>query len=254
MLYASFEVKNETEITVKLLRRNNASKLQHIMQSYWLNKEGNEDIVIFVLGWATDHRLVEHIGLPGYDVLCLYDYSAADFDGKISPDYFTAEQYRRRYLFAWSFGVLVADKLLGEYEFTRAVALNGTPAPVSDLYGIEPRRLAITIRGLANGGMEAFNKKAYGDLYEELSLVLSPRPLGRNIEELTVLQKVSLEAYMPCLQWSRAIIGSSDVRFSPVNMERYWSSQAKIPVEILPSPHYPFAHGRIGTDEREQEK
>lgn len=205
------------------------------MEKYWIARAGNDRLIVFVLGWAADHSVVAHIKPDGYDVLAIYDYRAMEPVGT------ELERYSEKYLFAWSFGVWAAEQLLAGVGFARAVAFNGTPFPVSDTYGIAPRRLDTTIRGLHAGGMEPFEKRAYGASYEIMAKNLSPRPLEDNIAELETLRRRSTEPYRPEISWDRAVIGSGDVIFPPENMRNYWSVRA----EVLPLPHYPFADAEI---------
>jgi biotin synthesis protein BioG len=139
------------------------------MERHWLRREGGSRLAIFVLGWAVDWRIVERAAPEGCDVLAVYDFRS------VEP--VTIGSYSECYLFAWSFGVRGAESLFGGEKFTRAVALNGTPRPVDDLYGSAPRRLEATLRGLAAGGMETFERRAYGEYYEALREHLSPRGL-----------------------------------------------------------------------------
>lgn len=200
------------------------------MEKYWITRAGNDRLIVFVLGWAADHSVVAHIRPAGYDILAIYDYC------EMEP--VELERYSEKYLFAWSFGVWAAEQLFAHADFTRAVAFNGTPFPVSDTYGIAPRRLDATIRGLSAGGMEAFERRAYGVSYEALK---SPRTLEENIEELETLKELSIKPYRPAIRWDKAVIGTEDVIFPPENMQNYWSVSA----EVLPLPHYPFADAEI---------
>lgn len=207
------------------------------MEFHWLRRGQNDRLVLFVLGWAADYRVVEHIGLPGCDVLAVYDYGGGLDDGLAEK----IAGYGDVRLLAWSFGVWVAERLLAGVELTRAVALNGTPVPVDALYGIEPRRMAVTLRGLKAGGMEAFDRRAYGEHFDRLRPVLSPRPQERNIAELEYLVEASAAGHAASLRWDKTIVGSEDLIFPPENMVRYWGSRA----EVLPLPHYPFADGGL---------
>lgn len=215
------------------------------MEFHWLNRAGGGDLIVFVLGWAADHRVVEHIRPDGYDILAVYDY-VEGLGGGREVAHKAAQGYSRVYLFAWSFGVWVAGQLFDGIETARAVALNGTPRPVDALYGIEPRRMAVTIRGLRAGGTDVFNRRAYGEYFERLRPVLAPRPPERNIAELEWLASASVpalatEGQAPAFEWDKAIVGTEDLIFPPENMLRYWGSRA----ETLPLPHYPFADGGL---------
>ncbi len=230
------------------------------MQHHWLKKEGHEALALFCLGWAADYAVVEHVDLPGCDALCLYDY--IDSEGTLSLDVplqasaalhnevLGKGEYKNIYLFAWSFGVWVAERVFANYPFTRAVALNGTPLPMDERYGIGARRMSITIRGLAQGGgMEPFERRAYGEYYDCLRDKLSPRALAHNIAELEALARAAATPQDSALKWDKAIVGEKDAIFPPENMLRYWTEVRKIEVETLPLPHYPFAQGRIVADE-----
>ncbi len=204
------------------------------MEKHWLRREGADKLVVFMLGWAAGHTLVEHIRPPGYDVLCVCDYRETEGLPEVTP-------YRDKYLFAWSFGVLMAEALLKDMDFTRAVALNGTPLPADDMFGIGRRRLDLTLRQLATQGMEQFDRRAYGEHYELLAGRLSPRSLQDNIQELRELQYIAETQPHAAIKWDKAIVGERDVIFPPQNMLAYWGERA----ELLPLPHYPFADANI---------
>ena len=213
------------------------------MEFHWLKHNGHERLVIFVLGWAADNNVVSHIDIPDADILTIYDYR----DVPTLPENIRQiiDEYPEKYLFAWSFGVWAAEQLLSGINFDVAAALNGTPFPVHEQYGIEPRRLDITIRGLARGGMEQFERRAYGRWYDELTPGLSPRGIEANIAELQNLRDLSTSDYSPSINWSKAIVGSEDLIFTPHNMQNYWGNRAV----LLPLPHYPFGDAGIITNE-----
>lgn len=210
------------------------------MQADWLVREGNRRVVIFALGWAADTRVVAHIRPSGCDVLALGDYRTLE---ALDDAFF--ESYAERYLFAWSFGVWAAEQILRGVRIDHAVALNGTPLPVDERYGIEPKRLSVTIRGFRRSGTREFDKRTYGVWYEQFGRLATNRTEEDKIEELEMLAVQAACLYVPNIKWSKAIVGSEDVIFSPENMLRYWGIRA----EVLPLPHYPF--GDAGLIERE---
>lgn len=217
------------------------------MQAYWLNKEGNESIIVFMLGWASDHIILDSALPKGYDAVCIYDYRDIDrymengveeffFDNDIRP-----ESYAKSCLIAWSFGVWAAEMLFKDIEFDKAVAFNGTPFPVHDTYGIPPRVMDVTIRGLARGGMEAFNQKTYGEYYSVYSDILCPDETEEYVAELKTLSECSRKPYTPSIQWDKAVIGTEDKIFPVENMTCYWNGLA----ELLPLYHFPFISSEI---------
>lgn len=76
---------------------------------------------------------------------------------------------RRIYLFAWSFGVWVSELIFRGIPFYKTVALNGTPLPVNNRYGIPPKSFAVTLKGIARTGIEAFNRRTFDDFYDTIA-------------------------------------------------------------------------------------
>ena len=178
------------------------------MERRWLERGGNDKLLVLVLGWAADWRVVEHLAYEGYDVVAIYDYRAMnDAEREEHLADLALESYKRVDLVAWSFGVWVAEQLFGGEKFASATAYNGTPFPVHKEYGIEPRRMAVTIRGLKSGGMELFSKRTYGKHYDEFEDRLQPRSVEDNVEELVALQERSTKPYEPTIEWSGAEMG-----------------------------------------------
>lgn len=191
-------------------------------------------MVIFVLGWGCDHNCIGHLfeQIPSeYDVLCIYDLRQVESVEDMSS-------YKHRYLFAWSFGVWAAEQIFADSAttFTRAIALCGSPYPVSEEYGIAPKIMEITIKGIERAGIEQFNRRTYGEYYNTIRERLVGRPLGELVDELRILYQRSQEPYTPKIAWDKCIVGSNDVIFQSEKLLNYWAIRA----EILPLPHYPF--------------
>lgn len=206
------------------------------MKQHWIKKNNNPKLLIFVLGWACDYRYIDHLQPDGYDILSVYDYrdGFSPLDSSLSADYDSVT------LFAWSFGVYVSEQITLDIKLTRSIAFNGTPYPISSQFGLAPKRVVITIRGLAKNGHTEFLRRTYGDSYKRIEQ-LEPRSLEHNIDELELLTKASQKAYIPHISWDLAIIGSEDVIFPPENMSSYWGLKG----QVVPLPHYPFEDSRF---------
>ncbi len=205
------------------------------MQKYWLKREGNERLILFMLGWACSHRAVSHFIPAGYDVLAVYDYRTIEpFD----PADFAS--YRSTTLFAWSFGVWAAEQACAAIGWSRAVAFNGTPLPVDDRFGIPRKYLTVTLKGIRQAGMEPFDRKAYGVYYPQMSLQSEERAFGERCEELERLVEQASVPYEPRLRWTDAVIGTEDRIFPVANMSAYWTEKWNGEVLRLSLPHYPF--------------
>lgn len=202
------------------------------MQTHWIKREGEDELLLFVLGWGADPHAVEHIRPDGYDSLAVFDYRVRE---PLSSS--LNSEYGRIHLFAWSFGVWAAEQIATELDLYQAVALNGTPLPINDRYGIPERAFSVTLRGIPRSGCEGFNLRAYGDSFRRLAPYLDERPFEERCEELAVLGESARKPYRSAIRWSAAVIGTRDEIFPPRNMAAYWQQTGRC--EDL--PHYPFA-------------
>ena len=131
--------------------------------------------------------------------------------------------------------------------FYKTVALNGTPLPVNNRYGIPPKSFAVTLKGIARTGIEAFNRRTFGDFYDTIAPWLETRPFEEKYEELANLFDASAKAYRPSITWSEAVIGLQDIIFPPDNVKAYWTEESPATeVQLCPGmPHYPYADPAI---------
>ena len=137
---------------------------------------------------------------------------------------------------------MLAELMFRDTTFTRAVALNGTPLPLDEKFGIGLRRFQATAAGLMKrGDMNEFEERAYGDFYERFKGRISPREFWGNIRELALMEHYANGMNEPVIHWDKAIVGRFDVIFPTRNMYDYWGERA----ELLPLPHYPFADAEL---------
>ncbi len=194
------------------------------MQQTWLKREGNCDLALFILGWAATPNAICHLDLPGCDVLACHDHrsmkplAAHEFAG-----------YRRIYLFAWSFGVWVAEHCCRELPLYRAIALNGTPFPADERYGMRLRAALRSMRALAKtGSTPPAPAGPWADLSPE-----------EKFDELSLLAERSRADSAAHLHWDAAFIADKDEIFPPANMQAYWGSVGL--GTMFPGTHNPFA-------------
>ncbi len=209
------------------------------MEKTWLRREGNRDLILFMLGWAATPNAVCHITPSGYDVLACYDHrhiaplTAAEFAG-----------YRRIYLFAWSFGVWVAEQCCRELPLFRAIALNGTPFPVDERYGMRLRAVQRRLRSIAKaGGTNPFNDGSQDGTRYIPDGPYAARSIEEKIDELNQLAERSRAHATAHLHWDAAYIADKDEIFPPANMRAYWN-RTGLGTEFA-SYHYPFADPSI---------
>ena len=198
------------------------------MQLTWLSQQGEQDVVIFMLGWASTPNAVCHIHPPGCDVLAAYHYTELH---PLRAQDFAA--YRRIYLVAWSFGIWVAEQCCRELPLHRAIALNGTPYPTDERYGMRLRAALRAMQLAARSGSAQAPSRA------EPPGPYPTRSADDKVDELTRLAEWSRHSSGAHLNWHAAYIADQDEMFPPERMWAYWQS-----VGLgcgVHSGHYPFA-------------
>lgn len=207
------------------------------MQVNWLVKKNNPHLLIIALGWGASTEVVGNQILPNNtDVVTLRDYSDLRFDAVDLP----LENYSEKSLVAWSFGVWASEQLFANQSFTTAIALCGTPYPISRDYGIDPRVFALTLHAVLNDGVVKFVARMCGKHLREYLQNHSTRALSDIQEELQILNDVAVKPYTPSIRWTGAIIAEKDIIFPVKSVVNYWKSTTT-PIIYLPeTPHYPF--------------
>ena len=203
------------------------------MKEAWLiKKSGHRHLILFMLGWGATPNAVHQLPFPaGFDVLCCYDHrslrplKAADF-----------ANYERIYLFAWSFGVWVAEQSCQHLPLYKAIAINGTPYPASPQYGLRLKVLQRTIRSVAAMNGNPFRDEQHPEKYAPEGPFEEPSP-QQQVKELDFLAEACQTLpEQPHLPWHRAYIATMDEIFPSARMRAYWG---ELGVEFE-SYHFPF--------------
>lgn len=217
------------------------------MKEAWLIKEsGNRHLILFMLGWGATPNAVQQLPFPeGYDVLCCYDHRelrplhAADF-----------ARYDRLYLFAWSFGVWVAEQSCQELPLHKAIAINGTPYPANPQYGLRLKVLQRTIRSVAASGGNPFKDETHPEKYAPAGPFAEPTA-QLQVEELDFLADACQTLpEQPHLPWCRAYIATNDEIFPPTRMRAYWGELGA----DFESYHFPFYNESIVIGELQESR
>ena len=202
------------------------------MQFHWLNKQNNDKLIIFFAGWSFDHKPFEFLNCKDFDVLMLYDYNNFDL-----PEIC---QYKDYYLIDWSMGVFAAYQLRGKLpKFNKRIAVNGTPFPVDDEFGIPHKPFLLTLRH-AKTGLEG---KFYQNIFEKQEEFerYKTTPVERSIEnreqELnTLYDKIKTADKIYENYYDKALVSNNDKIIPTKNQLNFWQSKA----EIIESGHFPY--------------
>lgn len=207
------------------------------MKKKWINQSGNTELILFFNGWGMDERPLSHLSPDGYDVLMCYDYTCLPKE-PISE----VSGYRKVHVVAWSMGVWVAAQYMNSFQFhpTSAIAINGTPLPIDDTFGIPKAVFDGTLNGWGEATRPKFNLRMCGDkqTYEAFLKVQPNRSVESQKEELSALREM-VQSHAPTeVPWTKAIIGRNDRIFPFANLEKYW--QNRTAGEVNDYGHLPF--------------
>lgn len=236
------------------------------MQAVWITRSAEIDIpkrsvIVFAAGWAGSDELVRHLALPeDCDLLCLFDYRTLPSPVEKTELVTHLAPYLHKHLIAWSFGVWAAAEIFGACLFDRpgfwdtATAVNGTPFPISDAYGIPERAFAVTVRSIGGAGTAKFLERMCGppEILREYYKHRSTRALEEIYDELVQLRRQALERLPEKPEpandfWTAAVVGGKDAIFPPGNMSTFWR-EASVPIIFVEDmPHYPLCRTDILT-------
>lgn len=207
------------------------------MKAEFLRHTSSSKLILIFAGWSTKPQFYSDICRKGWDVLVVYDYSEPEFTHELLAGYDTV------WLFAWSLGVFAADITLSDSEVAAAIAVNGTPDPVSDEYGIPDNIFNATAENLNRQNFIKFRKRMAGSskvFKEKFNDDFSDETVGHLQEELFRIYDLakSEEKSRKGLNWNRAFISLDDRIFPAANMKTAWAKR-NVPVSILDSAdHY----------------
>lgn len=204
------------------------------MQYHWLNKQNNKKLIIFFAGWSFDYKPFEFLECGDFDVLMFYDYDKLEL-----PE---IPYYKEYFLISWSMGVftayLIKDKLP---NFSKKIAVNGTPFPVNDDFGIPLKPFILTLRHAKTGLEGKFYQNIFAktEEYNRYNCSAVERPIENRVSELNSLYErikntnLSYEQY-----YDKALISNNDKIIPAKNQISFWQNNAE--TELLESGHFPY--------------
>ena len=216
------------------------------MQFHWLNKQNNDKLIIFFAGWSFDYKPFEFLDCNGFDVLILYDYSVIASECE-AIQLIKNLYYKQYYLIAWSMGVFMAYQMREQLpEFKQKIAINGTPFPIDDEFGIPQKPFLLTLRHAKTGLEGKFYQNIFNQTEEFEKYMKTPveRTIENRVEELhSLYDKIKKEKEIlkqvqddAMAYYDKAIVSSNDKIIPTKNQLNFWQNKA----EIIESGHFLF--------------
>ncbi|HOF22406.1 MAG TPA: DUF452 family protein [Bacteroidales bacterium] len=209
------------------------------MKTYIRRREKNDSLVVMYGAWGTDENVFEPLCNDEFDFILFYNYSADQ--ALVLPEMKT---YKKITLIGWSIGVWAAEYLSPSIGIMPdvTIAVNGTPVPLDDNYGIPPRSFEEALDDITEESIEKFYYRMFGN--RRTFNLNSDRIPGRTLDsfhvELRWLYNRVMEQREPGFRWDFAVTSKSDKVFPTENVTKYWDKMGNTRQIIVPFPHYMF--------------
>jgi pimeloyl-[acyl-carrier protein] methyl ester esterase len=209
------------------------------MKTYIRRREKNDQLVIVYGGWGTDENVFVPLCSDNFDFILFYNYSADE--ALVLPEMKT---YKNITLIGWSLGVWAAEYLTPKTGIKPdiTIAVNGTPIPADDQFGIPLNIFEGTLNNITEENMEKFYLRMFGDkkTYNLNHDRIPHRSVKSLHDELRWLYNRMMEQKDPGFTWNYAVTSEFDRVFPAKNLKSYWEKEEKTKHIIVPFPHYFF--------------
>lgn len=217
------------------------------MKTYIRRREKNDNLIVLYGGWGTD----EHVFLPlcndDFDFILFYNYSADE--ALVIPE---TKTYKTVTIIGWSLGIWAAGYLSSKTGIKPdiTIAVNGTPIPVNDRYGIPLKVFEGTLNNITEGNMEKFYLRMFGNKRTYLQNIdrIPHRSVKSLHDELRWMYNRMMEPAESTFQWQYAVTSECDRVFPVKNLNNFWKKESVTKHIVLPLPHYIFHRWRSYAD------
>ncbi len=217
------------------------------MKTYIRRREKNNHLVVFYGGWGTDENVFTPLCNDDFDFILFYNYSADE--ALVLPEMKT---YEKITLIGWSLGVWAAEYLSQKTGIKPdvTIAVNGTPVPADDQYGIPLNVFEGTLNNITEENIEKFYLRMFGDkkTYQTNIDRVPHRTIKSLHDELRWLYNRIMEQKEPGFRWDYAVTSEIDRVFPSKNLAGYWKKEHNTKHIMLPLPHYFFHKWASFTD------
>lgn len=209
------------------------------MKTYIRRREKNNELVVLYGDWATDENVFIPFCNDEFDFILFSNYSADE--ALVLPEMKT---YKKIVLIGWSIGVWAAEYLSNKTGIKPdvTIAVNGTPIPADDRYGIPLNILEDLLNNITEENINNFYLNMFGDRKTyRINIEQMPRRTLKSLQdELRWLYNRFMEQKEPGFKWDYAVTSQIDRIFPPKNLNEYWEKEKNTKHISLQLPHYFF--------------
>lgn len=201
--------------------------------------EGSESrrLLLIAAGWSTEPQFYRHVYMPGWDTAVITGFG---MDG-IDIVKHQLQAYATVYLYAWSLGVALAERIhAAGVRFTACFAINGTAQPVDDGEGIPMAVFRSTCELLTPQNLRKFRCRMCGG--QSAFRLLADR-FDSGADDIEGMKNELREFDVPtsrCMEsvpWNLAFVGRDDAIFPASSQMRHWHRRG-VEIAVADSPHY----------------
>ena len=205
------------------------------MQHKLIHTENSPRLLLIFAGWGMDAGVFSHLSRPGYDIMVVWDYRS------FYIDWTCVDSYDEICLLAWSMGVYAASQTIQaiESKITRRVAVNGTPYPIDDSYGIPEAIFHGTLDGLSELTLGKFYRRMCASR-ADMALFDAHRPARSADElkdELSAIADRTILSSPSHVMWDIAVASRDDRIIPFYNQRAAWASLG-VPVQVEDGGHF----------------
>lgn len=209
------------------------------MKTYIKRREKNDQLIVLFGEWGTDENFYMPFCGDDFDLILFTNYSANE--PLVLPEMKT---YKKIVLIGWSLGIWAAE-YLSEKTGIRAdvtIAVNGTPIPADDKYGIPVNIFEGTLNNITEVNLEKFYLRMFGNKKTfDLNRDKVPQRSIKSLhDELRWMYNRMMEQTTPGFRWDYAVTSENNRVFPKDNMLEYWKKQKTTRHITVSMPHYFF--------------
>jgi biotin synthesis protein BioG len=209
------------------------------MKTYIRRSDKNDNLIVFYADWGADENLFTALCSSDSDHILFYNYSANE--ALVLPE---PKTYKSVVLIGWSLGVWAAEHLSIKTGIKPdlTIAVNGTPLPADDHYGIPENIFEGTLNNVTEKSMGKFYLRMFGNksTYMKNTDRLPGRSNKSLHDELRWLYNRTMEQTEPGFRWDYAVMSTDDRVFPTKNLIGYWDKRKETKLIKVPFPHYLF--------------
>lgn len=198
------------------------------MKSKWLIKNNFTKLIIFFNGWSLDEKIVERLQSTQYNVLMFNDYENLEIPQNILNE---IQDYREKFIIAWSFGVWACSMVAEQFQpLNNIIAINGTPVPISNNFGIPEKIFKLTLSGLSEKTYPKFFQNMFNNFEETFNEGFPKRSIENQKKELLQIQDQSStqNTQEKAEYFNKIFVGLEDKIIPAKNQINFWGVNAGV--------------------------